>query len=58
MVLQVISQDKLQEINIVLLNSEPEMTTLVRESLGMGILDSACTRTVTGETWLNVIWTY
>ena len=30
------------------------MTTLVRESLGMGILDSACTRTVTGETWLNV----
>ena len=45
---------ELQEINIVLLNSEPEMTTLVRESLGMGILDSACTRTVTGETWLNV----
>ena len=50
------SQDnkELQEIHIVLLNSEPEMTTLVRESLGMGILDSACTRTVTGETWLNV----
>ena len=42
------------EIHIVLLNSEPEMTTLVRESLGMGVLDSACTRTVTGRIWLNV----
>ena len=43
-----------EEIRIVLLNSEPEMTTLVRESLGMAVLDSACTRTVTGETWFEV----
>ena len=26
---------------------------LVKESLGMGVLDSACTKTVTGETWLR-----
>ena len=43
-----------EEIRIVLLNSEPEMTTLVRESLGLAVLDSACTRTVTGETWFEV----
>ncbi|CAL4065493.1 unnamed protein product, partial [Meganyctiphanes norvegica] len=43
-----------QEIHITLINAEPEMTTLVRESLGMAVLDSACTRTVTGETWLSV----
>ena len=42
-----------QEIHIVLMNSAPEMSTLVRESLGMGLLDSACTRTVAGQAWFS-----
>ena len=45
--------DSPQEIHIVLMNSSPELSTLVRESLGMGLLDSACTRTVAGQAWFD-----
>ena len=47
------SSEKVQEIHITLLNADQQMSMLVHESLGMGVLDSACTKTVTGETWLN-----
>ena len=30
------------------------MSALIKENLGMTVLDSACTKTVTGETWLNL----
>ena len=30
------------------------MSALIKETLGMAVLDSACTKTVTGETWLNL----
>ena len=36
-----------------LLNSAPELSGLVKESLGMGLLDSACSRTVTGKAWFD-----
>ena len=42
-----------QDIHIVLQNSAPEMAELVKESLGMGILDSACSRTVAGQAWFD-----
>ena len=44
-----------QEINIVLLNSKPDnkQKTLVIESLGKGVLDCGCTRTVAGELWMK-----
>ena len=45
--------DSTQEIHIVLMNSAPELSSLVLESLGMGLLDSACTRTVTGKAWFD-----
>lgn len=44
-------KDTSQDVYIILLNSTPEMSTLVMESLGMGLLDSACTRTVAGKGW-------
>ena len=40
-----------------LLNSSVDsgkMSTLVRETLGKAVLDSACTRTICGELWLQV----
>ena len=46
--------DKPNEIHIVLINSAPELSSLVLESLGMGLLDSACTRTVAGKAWFDV----
>ena len=45
--------DSPQEIHIVLMNSAPELSSLVLESLGMGLLDSACTRTVAGQAWFD-----
>ena len=42
-----------QDIHIVLLNALPALSSLVAESLGMGLLDSACTRTVTGQAWFD-----
>ena len=41
------NNEKVQEIHITLLNSDNKMSMLVKESLGMGILDSACTKAVT-----------
>lgn len=45
-----------QDIHITLFNVKPDkaMSALVKETLGMGILDCACTKTVTGETWLDL----
>ena len=47
------TNDKPNEIHIVLMNSAPELSSLVLESLGMGLLDSACTRTVAGKAWFD-----
>ena len=46
---------KPQEINLVLLNlkSDKKQKTLVMEALGKGVLDCGCTRTVTGEFWMQ-----
>jgi len=43
------------EINIVLLNANPEnrQKGLLIESLGKGVLDCGCTRTVAGEIWMT-----
>ena len=30
------------------------MSAMIKETLGMAVLDSACTKIVTGETWLNL----
>ena len=30
------------------------MSALIKETLGMAVLDIACTKTVTGERWLNL----
>ena len=30
------------------------MSSLIQKTLGMAVLDGACTKTVTGETWLNL----
>ena len=35
-------------------NTDKKMSTLVRETLGYAVLDTACTRTITGEIWLQV----
>ena len=45
-----------QDIYITLFNAKPDkvMSALITESLGMAVLDSACTKTVTGGTWLNL----
>jgi len=39
----------------VLLNAKPDnkQKTLVLETLGKGLLDSGCTRTVAGDFWMN-----
>ena len=46
---------EVQEVQIVLLNAKPDnkQKTLVLETLGKGLLDSGCTRTVAGEFWMN-----
>ena len=39
---------------ITLLNSKPDrMKNLIGESFGMAVLDSGCTKSVTGEMWLD-----
>ena len=45
-----------QDIHITLFNAKPDkaMSALIKETLGMAVLDSACTKSVTGETWLNL----
>ena len=45
-----------QDIHIILFNAKPDkaMSALIKETLGMAVLDSACTKAVTGETWLNL----
>ena len=45
-----------QDIHITLFNGKPDkaMSALITEALGMAVLDSACTKAVTGETWLNL----
>ena len=45
--------ETVQDIHITLLNADFQVSMLVKESFGMGVLDSACTKTVTGVTWLN-----
>ena len=49
-------EGKTQDIHITLFNakSDGHMTGLVRECLGKALLDSACTKTVCGETWLEL----
>ena len=44
-----------QDIHITLFNAKPDkaMSALIKETLGMAVLDSSCTKSVTGETWLN-----
>lgn len=46
------NSSKTFEVNIVLL-SVKKSHTLMYESLGKGVLDSACTRTVAGATWMD-----
>ena len=48
-------KSEVQEINIVLLNAVPDdkQKSLVIESLGKGVLDCGCTRTVAGEFWMR-----
>ena len=48
-------KNEVEEVNIVLLNSKPDnkQKNLVLETLGKGLLDSGCTRTVAGEFWMN-----
>ena len=50
------SDGKPQDIHITLFNAKPDghMTSLVKECLGKALLDSACTKTVCGATWLNL----
>ena len=39
---------------ITLLNSKPDrMKNLIKESFGMAVLDSGCTKSVTGQMWLD-----
>ena len=45
--------EPVQEIHITLFNADLQVSRLVMESLGMGVLDSACTQTVTGDIWLD-----
>ena len=42
-------------IHITLLSSKPDSVqkNLVIESLGKGVLDSGCSKTVAGQTWIN-----
>ena len=42
-------------IHLTLYNSTPDgtLSSLVGETLGMAVLDSACTKTVAGESWTN-----
>ena len=44
------------QVHITLLNgkSDKDMESLVGECFGKALLDSACTKTVCGETWINV----
>ena len=47
---------KKERVHITLLSnsaSERRMSNLVKEALGMAVLDTACSKTVVGETWLN-----
>ena len=46
---------KKERVEITLLSSQRDqkMSNLVRESLGMGVLDTGCSKTVVGETWLS-----
>jgi hypothetical protein len=50
-----IMKKDVQEINITLLNAVPDkrQKNLVIESLGKGVLDSGCTKTVSGEFWME-----
>ena len=45
-----------QDIHITLFSAKPDkaMSALIKEALGMAVLDSVCTKTVTSETWLNL----
>ena len=46
-------QSKKEDVHITLLSEDRKMSRLVRESLGMAILDTGCSKTVCGEIWLN-----
>ena len=50
------SDPKSEEIHITLFNgkSDEDMAGLVGECFGKALLDSACTKTVCGETWMKV----
>jgi len=50
------SDMKTQDIHITLFNgkSDEHMTGLVKECIGKALLDSACTKTVCGATWLDL----
>ena len=47
--------DDTHDVHIVLMNGKADnkQLVLVRESLGKGLLDCGCTRTVAGSTWMN-----
>ena len=49
------SSSSTNETHITLLNSEPEASEscLIGKTLGMAVLNSGCTKTVTGEVWLT-----
>ena len=42
-----------QQIHITLLSNSNSLDTLVNENLGIGILDTGCTKTVVGKFWLD-----
>ena len=43
------------EVHVTLLSSEPDdcQFGLTEESFGKGVLDSGCTKTISGETWMD-----
>ena len=46
-------QPKKEDVHITLLSEDRKMSRLVKESLGMAILDTGCSKTVCGEIWLS-----
>ena len=46
---------KTQDVHLTLLTANPDerQKVLIGESLGKGVLDSACTKTVSGRTWME-----
>ncbi len=47
--------EKVEECNVILLakESESDAEIFMAEALGSAVIDTACTRTVCGEKWLN-----